>query len=202
MSIVGLDAARRMLERARLKGVPRLVQGSAHRLPFPDGAFDAALFVHVLHVLDRPETAIREAGRVATGGVYALVNPTSLEPRPPSTEESALRLLREDLAAHGWIVPERTGGPGRREAELLGAHPPDETFTIADEERTEPLAKRLDMIARRASRHFRTVPPELLDPAIARVRAQLGDRTKTFRHLELLVHWANATARGIPASAR
>jgi SAM-dependent methyltransferase len=201
ISVVGLDAARRMLEKARAKGVPTLVQGSAHRLPFPDRAFDAALFVHVLHVLDRPESAIREAGRVASGGVYALVNPSARAPRTEPEEEGPIRLLREDLAAHGWVVPERVGGPGRREAELLSAHPPDDTVPIVDEERTEPVAKRLDMIARRASRHFRTVPPELLDPAIARVRAQIGDRTKTFRHLELLVHWTDATARGLAAGA-
>ncbi|HTP55012.1 MAG TPA: class I SAM-dependent methyltransferase [Thermoplasmata archaeon] len=194
LSVVGLDAARRMLEKARAKGVARLVQGSAHRLPFADGAFDAALFVHVLHVVDRPESVIREAARVSSAGVYALMNPARRDPGRERPEENPLRLLREDLAAHGAVVPDRVRGPGQREADLIAAHPPDATVTILDEERTEPVAKRLDLVARRASRHFRDVPPELLDPAIARVRATLGGRTKTFRHVELLVHWSGAGA--------
>ncbi|MGB6501348.1 MAG: class I SAM-dependent methyltransferase [Thermoplasmata archaeon] len=189
LGVTGVDAARRMMERARAKGVARLVQGSAQRLPFRDLAFDAALFVHVLHILDRPAPALAEAGRVSRVGVYALLTPSSTAPGTQPREDSALRLLREDLVAHGYPARERARSPGQREAELLSQYPPDETISVADREVTEPVAKRLEMVARRASRHFREVPPELLDPAIDRVRAQLADRTHTYRHREMLVRW-------------
>jgi ubiquinone/menaquinone biosynthesis C-methylase UbiE len=199
LGVVGVDASRRMLERARAKGIAGLVQGSAHRLPFPDRAFDGALFVHVLHVVDRPEAALREAVRVSRRGAFALLSPTRPGGRSTPDPESPIRLLIRDLADHGWPVTDRPRAPGQREAELLAAHPPDETVTVSDQEVTEPVGRRLDLVARRASRHFRDVPPELLDAAIARVRARIGDRTRTFRRVELLVRWGSRSRVGEPA---
>lgn len=194
VDLVGIDAARLMLAKARAKGVIRILQGSAHRLPFADRAFDGTLFVHVLHVLERPEVALHEAGRVSRVGTFALMNPARRHPGTEADEENPIRLLARDLAAHGWPTTDRPRAPGQREADFLAAHPPDETITVADEEVTEPVTRRLDLVARRASRHFREVPPELLDAAVARVRAQVGDRTRTFRKVELFVRW-NAPPR-------
>lgn len=189
VAIVGVDAARRMLAKARAKGVSNLFQAGAHHLPFRDRAFDAALFVHVLHVVDRPGEALREAARVARVGVFALVTPTRSTPRPSGGEENPMRLLVRDLAAHGVPVPDRPRAPGQREAEFLAAHPPDATVTLVDQQVTERVDRRLEMVARRASRHFLEVPPDLLAEAVARVRARVGDRTHTFRRVELLVRW-------------
>jgi SAM-dependent methyltransferase len=195
LGVVGVDAARRMLEKARPKGITALVQGSAHHLPFRDRAFDASLFVHVLHVLERPEAALREAGRVSRVGVFALVSPLRRGPSPSPDGEDPIRLLTRDLTAHGWPVPDRSP-PWRREAEFLAAHPPSATTTLSDQEVTVPAGQRLEMVARRASRHFRDVPPDLLDAAVARVRAQVGDRTRTFRRVELLVRWDSRSLVG------
>ncbi|MGP8077724.1 MAG: class I SAM-dependent methyltransferase [Thermoplasmata archaeon] len=203
LPLVGIDAARGMLEKARTKGIRGLVQGSAHRLPFPDRAFDGALFVHVLHVLERPEVALREAGRVSRVGAFALLHPTAPDERPLAPEENPIRMLIVDLTAHGWPVSDRPRAPGRREAELLAAHPPDATATISDAQVTEPVGQRLELVARRASRHFLDVPPDLLAAAVARVRARIGDRTRTYRRRELLVRWdAAPLAREPPVPAR
>jgi ubiquinone/menaquinone biosynthesis C-methylase UbiE len=72
--VVGVDASRGMLARARTKGLPNLVRGDAYHLPFSDGSFDAALFVHVLHILDRPDLGLREAVRVGHGGALAILD--------------------------------------------------------------------------------------------------------------------------------
>lgn len=189
ISVVGVDAAGRMLARARAKGLLRLVRGEAHRLPFADRAFDGALFVHVLHVLDRPEEALREAARVSRVAVFALVQPHRRRPGASSEPASPMRLLADDLAAHGWPRPDRWRPPGVREAEFLAAHPPHGIVTVVDEEVTEPAANRLDFMARGGSRHYRDVPPEVMAAAIARVRAQVGDRTHTYHRVELLARW-------------
>jgi len=53
-AVVGVDLSRQMLAALAGRDVPNLslVRGDATRLPFRDGAFDAAVCVHVLHLVD------------------------------------------------------------------------------------------------------------------------------------------------------
>jgi len=190
-SVVGVDASAGMLARARAKGVPALVRGTAYRLPFRDGAVDATLFVHVLHVLDEPEAALREACRVGRSGATALVRPP-LESGTDRVERNDFapdRLVAEILAREGHPLPRRRGGPRVREGRLLRSLPPDELEIVSDRTVTEPLAERLAFIGARASRHFLDVPPELLARAVAEARERIGERTVTYRHVEALATW-------------
>lgn len=190
-AVVGLDASSGMLARARAKGVPALVRGTAYALPFRDRAVDATLFVHVLHLLDDPRAALREACRVGRAGATALVHPPR-EGGPDATdreERGADRLVREILAREGHPLPPPTGGPWRGEARLLGRLPPDRLETVSDRTVTQPLSERLRFIAAGASRHFLDVPPALLARAVAEARERLGDREITFRRVEALATW-------------
>ncbi len=189
--VVGVDASRGMLARARAKGVPRLVRGSAYRLPFPDRAFDAGLFVHVLHLLDDPATGLGEACRVSRRGAVALVRPPrSREEGAGPGRRSARRLVIERLRAEGVPVPDRAeGGPPRRERELLRELPPDRLTVLAERDVTEPLADQLAMFERRASRWTLRVPPELLARAVAEARAEIGDATHTYHQVLALALW-------------
>jgi ubiquinone/menaquinone biosynthesis C-methylase UbiE len=71
--LAGLDFSRRMVERARARGLAA-VEGDLERLPFRDGAFAAALAFTALGILPgSPARALAEAARVlAPGGVLAL----------------------------------------------------------------------------------------------------------------------------------
>ncbi len=92
---VGLDAshamlsvARANLEKAGLRGI-ELRQGDIYAPPFPRNTFDLVVIHQVLHYLDDPARAIREAARlVAPGGRILVVDfaPHNLE------------FLREDQA--------------------------------------------------------------------------------------------------------
>jgi ubiquinone/menaquinone biosynthesis C-methylase UbiE/DNA-binding transcriptional ArsR family regulator len=85
---VGLDAshamlsvARANLEKAGLRGI-ELRQGDIYAPPFPRDTFDLVVIHQVLHYLDDPARAIREAARlVAPGGRILVVDfaPHSLE---------------------------------------------------------------------------------------------------------------------------
>lgn len=85
---VGLDAshamlsvARANLERSGLRGI-ELRQGDIYAPPFPRDTFDLVIIHQVLHYLDDPARAIREAARlVAPGGRILVVDfaPHSLE---------------------------------------------------------------------------------------------------------------------------
>ncbi len=73
----GIDASPAMLGHARRRLGPRaeLHQGSAERLPFPDGRFDVVSFTMVLHELTDTVrgAAVREASRVVRPGGRLLV---------------------------------------------------------------------------------------------------------------------------------
>ena len=199
LDVVGVDASAGMLARARAKGVPRLVRGNAYRLPFRDAAVDATIFVHVLHLLDDPVAAIGEACRVGRQGATALVRPPREGAEPDSgegREGDPRRLVAEYLVAHGYPAPKGAGGPQKREGRILRACPPDHLEVVCDRMVTEPLAKRLDMIGGRASRHYLTVPPELLRAAVDAARAKVGDRTHTFRQYEALATWSKPPPLG------
>jgi SAM-dependent methyltransferase len=193
LAVTGLDASRGMLDRARAKGVPRLVRGSAYALPFRERAFDAALFVHVLHLLQDPGAALREAGRVSRCGAVALVRPTRPGKRDPveGTEIDPRRIIYDHLRREGYEMPSGGGGPRTREAALLQKIPPDRLEVITDREVTEPLARRIDMLEQRGSRHVLHVPPDALRRAAAEARARIGERTVTYRRVEALATWAH-----------
>jgi demethylmenaquinone methyltransferase / 2-methoxy-6-polyprenyl-1,4-benzoquinol methylase len=109
--IVGIDLTPEMLRRGRanvrragLAHRVRLVEGSAERLPFPDGAFDALTFTYLLRYVADPEATVAELVRVVRpGGTIA-----SLEFHVPKGGWHALWQLytRVLLPAAGWV----TGG--------------------------------------------------------------------------------------------
>lgn len=197
--VTGLDASRGMLAQARAKGLPRLVRGSAYRLPFAPQAVDACLLVHVLHLLEEPARALGEATRVGRLGAFALVHPGTGEETPPSpAREAGRRVVYRILAERGYALPSRAmGGPPVRERAVLAQIPPDHLTVVSDQVVTEPLAKRLDMLARGASRHTMHIPPEELRRAVDAARAEVGDRTVTYRRVEALAVWSaeNLAAR-------
>jgi SAM-dependent methyltransferase len=191
LQITGIDASRGMLGRARTKHVANLVRGSGYHLPFADESFDAALFVHVLHLLERPEDALREASRVTRFGVFALVHPRGLgrgTATPP--EEGARRALRGALAELGCPLPPRDSNPWSKERALLEAIPPDDVRTVAEADVTVSLRQRLDRLARRGQRQLLRIPPETLRRAIELARARVGDRTVTVHRVESLAIWS------------
>jgi len=72
--VVGVDRSEAMLERfrarrTRLRRISvQAVRGDATRLPFDDGAFDLAYWVHVLHLIPRWKAAVDETLRVTRPG--------------------------------------------------------------------------------------------------------------------------------------
>jgi len=197
LMMVGVDASRGMLSRAAAKGVARLVRATAFRLPFVDRVFDVVLFVHVLHMLDDPEAALREAARVARSGVLALMDHDSVEERAEVRSEPSPRdLVRQALADVGYPDLLRPG-PRGKEREIVRRHLPAETRTLSDREVTEPLARHLDPLEKRAYRHVLKTPREELARAVGLARAKIGTRLVTYRRSEMVVWWPDPRQDGM-----
>ncbi|HEY8380723.1 MAG TPA: metalloregulator ArsR/SmtB family transcription factor [Microvirga sp.] len=107
---VGLDASHAMLSVARANleraglGRIELRQGDIYAPPFPRNAFDLVIIHQVLHYLDDPARAIREAARlVAPGGRILVVDfaPHSLEFLREQQAHRRLGFAAEQVA--GWL---------------------------------------------------------------------------------------------------
>jgi len=112
--VVGADFCLPMLEEARRKQVPFLVQADGLALPFADGSFDAVTVAFGLRNMASWEKALREMGRVLRPGGLLVVLDFSLPPRGPLRTIYRLYLHHLLPLVAGWTT-------GRAEAyEYLG----------------------------------------------------------------------------------
>ncbi len=73
VEVVGIDNSRGMMAKAIEKGVPGLFFADIRRIPFRDKSFEAALLVHVLHLVDDWPMVVRESSRVARREVMSVL---------------------------------------------------------------------------------------------------------------------------------
>lgn len=177
--VTAVDLSRVMLDQH--PGTAK-VRAGAENLPFVDGAFDAAMAVMTMHHWSDPQRGLDELRRVSRRQLVFTWDPTHLP---------ELWLLNEYLPAIRELENSRFL-PLSRVAEAMGAHtvlpfaiPHDFTdgFQIAYWRRPEMF---LDPAVRRASSTFAQLSPSVVEPAIARLRADLDSGAWQRRHADLL----------------
>jgi ubiquinone/menaquinone biosynthesis C-methylase UbiE/DNA-binding transcriptional ArsR family regulator len=135
---IGLDESADMLAIARDRLAKagathcQVRRGDVYRLPFADGGahngFDAILFHQVLHYLDDPQAALREAIRVAKPGGRILIAdfaPHDLEFL--RTEHAHRRLGFSDAEVQGWF---KAAGLTPLAGQSLAPHSGTQTLTV------------------------------------------------------------------------
>lgn len=180
-SVVALEPSTTML--AQHPG-NRCVQGVAEHLPFDDGTFDVAMAILTMHHWEDLFAGLAELRRVAKRQVIFTWDPD---------HERKLWITVDYVHAIDELETGRFA-PLASVVEALGAHtvkpfeiPHDFTdgFQAAFWRRPEMY---LDPEARSASSTFASIPSELVEPGIERLRADLrtGRWLKTYRELVAL----------------
>jgi len=135
---VGIDQSAEMLVLAREKLASagamhcQVRRGDLYRLPFADGdaehGFDAVIFHQVLHYLDDPQAALREAVRVVKpGGRVLIVDFAPHELEFLRAEHAHRRLGFSDREVQGWF---KAAGLKPLAAEALAPRSGSQTLTV------------------------------------------------------------------------
>ncbi len=169
--MTGADISRGMLARAREKGIDRVLLADLHHLPFPDGSFDAGLIIHVLQLVPDPVRVLGELARVARHRVVAQLpdhraGGPSLRGKVRERYAELAREMGYPLADHRryWENSDR----------VLQMAPPDRVHEVREDISPDPDPEKQwkDL---RTFGGLITVPPEVHDKIVARLRAELAE---------------------------
>jgi len=179
IGVFGVDLARAMLARLReqLPDFPVAIADAA-RLPFVAGAFDAALFVHVLHLLPDPIAVLRAARSVVRPGGLLLHGWVD----HGDTELREVWSATAELAAELAGVTLEVRPPHERARTAFAAEAGSEPVVETPLARWREEATAAALLRHIADRVYSTtwdipdaVMPELLRRLTPRVRALVGD---------------------------
>lgn len=139
--IVGIDVSRKMMLKARQKGVRNLILADARNMPFKDGTFDASIIIHVLHLLPDWLSVAREMGRVTKNKVAALLsnrqgewsNASNVSGNSASPVYSELWVRYTQLREEMGYPVKRNRRMWQNEAEIRAKLPPMKLKEVSDE---------------------------------------------------------------------
>jgi ubiquinone/menaquinone biosynthesis C-methylase UbiE len=117
--VVGIDISKKMISKAREKNVQNLVIADARFIPFKDKSFDAAISVHLLHLISEWKKALREVCRVTRHAMLSLY-----DARKDPVRQAYFCIMKQ----HGY----ERHRPGKSEKDLKDSiNPTKATFVIS-----------------------------------------------------------------------
>ena len=188
--VTGADISRKMMEKARAKGMKNLFLAEGGKAPFRDESFDATLMAHVFHLLENPMSVLREAARISRVGVFALVRKRSGARGPwswfyggdnslPSDDEGTRKFLdeRRELFGkisekYGWSLnPSQRFRNWRREQEILETYPPDDLKVVSDVVVNDSIEETIARFEKGGYSFMSRMPDEMRREIIQEMRA-------------------------------
>jgi ubiquinone/menaquinone biosynthesis C-methylase UbiE len=181
--VVGIDVSRRMMWKARQKGVQNLILADAHRMPFRDESFDASIIIHVLHLIPDWLNVAREMGRVTKSRVAALLRNRRTEwsnTLSLSSYSSTATPLFPELWTRYAELREEMGYPIRRnrrmwqnEEEIRSQLPPMKLVKISDEVVVTSISDLIARFQQRAYPMLQDIPSDVHDKIIQKLLSSI-----------------------------
>ncbi|MFH0815329.1 MAG: methyltransferase domain-containing protein [Methanobacteriota archaeon] len=187
LKIIGVDLAVGMMARARAKGFNNLVLASATDLPFCDKSFDAALMVHLLHLIPDWRRALVEIGRATSGSLFTVAMEREKYHEPRAIYEKRLGEL-------GY-------GPaflGLHERKLASLLKPDDIWPVCEFEETLGTDEMIGTIERREYSWATRMPDDLHCTVIREMRERCGDTTESVSNSMKVYRWDAERLSSIP----
>jgi len=178
---VAVDASGAML-RQRRPGAAPAVQAAAERLPFPDGAFDAALAVLTLHHWDDRAAGLAEMRRVARRRAVVLTWDPAARDAFWLTADYLPQIVELDVGRFPPLAEIARAFTGARAEPVLVPHDCQDGFLGAFWRRPEAY---LVPAVRRAMSGFAQLPPGVVDEGLARLEDDLRSGRWHARHGDL-----------------
>lgn len=128
--VVGVDISSKMIAKAREKGAPDLLLGSATHIPFRERAFRSTIAIHVLHLIREWPAVLREIARVTDVQFLTLLETITTRPiggpapppgHGPGDVYYPVRRYDELAAQQGY----RYEHPGLRPPQMIERAPPN-----------------------------------------------------------------------------
>jgi SAM-dependent methyltransferase len=175
--MVGIDFSRKMLLKAKQKGVPNLILADARSMPFKDGMFDASIIVHVLHLLPDWLSVAREMSRVTKIKVAALLNNGHREwGTAANVSSNSTSPVYQELWARYAQLRREMGYPIKRnrrmwqnEVEVREKLPPLKIIEISNEVITTNLGEIITRFQQRPYSLQRDIPVDVHDQIIQKL---------------------------------
>ena len=195
--IVGIDLSRKMISKAKQKGIRGLILADACNMPFKDGTFDASIIIHVFHLLPDWLSVLREIGRVTNNRVAALLRnrPGEWSNTATISGNSAFPVYPE-LWVHYAKLRDEMGYPVQRnrrrwqnEVELRSKLPPMKLIEISKEVVVTKLSDLMERFLQRSPSWNMGIPVDVHRKIIQQLLASIDDKQITRTVIEELAVW-------------
>ncbi|MEE8198748.1 MAG: class I SAM-dependent methyltransferase [Thermoplasmata archaeon] len=182
--LIGVDISARMVARGREKGLREVFFADALHLPFHDQSLDAALSIHVLHLLPDWRAALAEVGRVTRTSYYAVATNRKIRPSP-------FRVYWDYLRDAGYKRSRR----GVFERDLPERLPPQERTLLGTFSETKMTSDLIQVLADRVYSGQWETPEKLHRDAVEAARRAFPEETLQFEKTLSLLCWDAADLR-------
>lgn len=183
--VVGIDLSRKMMSKARQKGVRNIILADAHSMPFKDASFDASIIIHVLHLIPDWLSVAREMGRVTRNKVAALLKNRQREwnnSRHVPGDSSAMSPVFPELWTRYAQLREEMGYPIRRnrrmwqnEEEIRSMLPPAKLVKVSDEVVVMKISELITRFQQRAYSVLQDIPDDVHNKIIEKLMSSAAN---------------------------
>jgi ubiquinone/menaquinone biosynthesis C-methylase UbiE len=211
--MTAVDISRKMMARAKVKGLKSLILANGSQLPFRDKSFDATLMAHVFHLLENPISVMREAARVSRVEIFALVRKRTGSgpwfyggsPSDDLSEEAIKQFedrrkrFRQIAEKYGWNWDSSLrfwNDPLDREQEILETNPPDELKLVSDVTVNESVEARIARFEKGGHTFAMNMPEEMRKEIIKEMRSNPSEwMSQPRREIYQIVLWKSETLK-------